>query len=521
MTPAALLLSLACMLLGQSQPALKAEKEPHPNRGVYAIWYQGDREFVLDMPFIKGGQVYCQWGEVEATEGQYDWSKLDGQLKMLHEKGLKATVQINGNVKPDWMFKKIPYWPGKLPQVQNRQGAPMYWHPDFIAAYKRFLAAQAEYVRNSPYRDAVLGMRMNFSAIGNEYLNAKATGTDLSKWVVPEGASREGMRVWDETIPPEYEKMVTEEYIKLFLPDIYVFVRAHMDQEAREPFMEYFENGRMGWFHTGAQPIEPKISWWQNLYQTFTDYNKTGKTLAYAEPVSDSFGFHGNKTGTLKPQAPWINYWRTLVDLQYGTDFIAYYGNDLRVAHDGKHYGGYVPHLKAGHLATIEFAAKYAGYLNSPSQSPGAWVAMRQLNRKPGEEKLLMTDDCNFLMRRLPDNSKGVEKIGAVEERYGGWARVMPAGEMLKFDIDDNFAHSIHGAPSKVHVVYFDDKQSQMTLNAFGESFDIQMKNSGKWEKATLDLKQSDTAKATAEADITLLCKDQDVIVHMVELTRD
>lgn len=90
----------------QSSSSIKA---PHPDRGVYAIWYQGGRDHLLDLPFIRGGQVFAQWAEIEPDEGEYHWEKIDAQLKRLHDQGLKCTVQINANLKPEWMFTRIPY----------------------------------------------------------------------------------------------------------------------------------------------------------------------------------------------------------------------------------------------------------------------------------------------------------------------------------------------------------------------------------------------------------------------------
>ncbi len=515
-------IAMACIACGGLVARAAAEVPPHEARGLYAIWYQAQREYLLDLPFIRGGQVFCQWAEVEAREGEYDWSALDRQLKLLHEKGLKCTVQINGNQKPDWMFERIPYWPNKLSQVKNPQGAPMYWHPDFIAAYKRFLAAQADYARKSPYRDAILGMRMNFCAIGNEYLNASATGTDLSKWIVPDGASRQGMRNWTPEVSIEYERIVGEEYARLFLPDVFVFARAHMDQRSRAPLLELVRQGKIGWFHTGSMPIEPKNGWFQKVCRTFDDYTRPGLALGYMEPVSDSWGFHGSggKQSKMAAPGPQANYWRLLLDLRYGISFIACYGNDLQIAYDGTH-----PVLKdlacqEEYRQAFEFAAKYAGYLNSPSVSPGAWIAMRQMPRAPGEEGLLITDDAEFLLRRLPDKSRGAFGVGPEDQRFGPWTRVLPAGETMRFDLDDRFAASIAGKPSRIQIVYLDNRPGELELRAAGTAFDISLKNTGRWETARFEIESSAFAPDGDGADLALGAGAGDLAVHLVEVCR-
>jgi len=65
-------IAMACIACGGLVARAAAEVPPHEARGLYAIWYQAQREYLLDLPFIRGGQVFCQWAEVEAREGEYD-----------------------------------------------------------------------------------------------------------------------------------------------------------------------------------------------------------------------------------------------------------------------------------------------------------------------------------------------------------------------------------------------------------------------------------------------------------------
>jgi len=126
--------------------------EPHPLRGVYAIWYTNMEE-VLDLPFLKGGQVMEQWATIEPEEGKYDFSAVDKKLDELATRGFSTTIQINGNNKPEWLFKKVPYYPVKFhAQVSDKHGTIMYWHPEFVKSYFNFVDAFAEYVKKSPHR---------------------------------------------------------------------------------------------------------------------------------------------------------------------------------------------------------------------------------------------------------------------------------------------------------------------------------------------------------------------------------
>ncbi len=75
--------------------------EPPAHRGLHAIWATSD---LLDLPYITGGQVVVQWGDLEPVEGRYDFAPLEAALQGLGDR--PATLQVllrNGtmqNVKP-------------------------------------------------------------------------------------------------------------------------------------------------------------------------------------------------------------------------------------------------------------------------------------------------------------------------------------------------------------------------------------------------------------------------------------
>ena len=63
----------------------------------------------------------------------------------------------------------------------------MYWHPAHLQAYTDFLAAYGQHLAESPYRSAVLGVRLNFNAFGTEHTHLKPADRDPAKWTVPAG----------------------------------------------------------------------------------------------------------------------------------------------------------------------------------------------------------------------------------------------------------------------------------------------------------------------------------------------
>lgn len=140
-------------------------EEPPTHRGLYAIWAASNG---LDLPTLTGGQVVVQWADLEPAEGRYDFEPLETALRALGDK--PATLQVNGNRKPAWLFDVVPFCPDKLgEQVADKQGTLMYWHPGHQQAYLNFLRAYGEFVKAAPWRDQVLGIRLNFNALGTEH----------------------------------------------------------------------------------------------------------------------------------------------------------------------------------------------------------------------------------------------------------------------------------------------------------------------------------------------------------------
>jgi hypothetical protein len=188
LTLAALLLMPLAALPATDEIATAAVLPP-THHGLYAIWYERMPE-VMELPYINGGQVVAQWGELEIAEGQYDFSQLAAKMKQLHDQNKPFTVQVNGNIKPAWLFDRVPFLPEPLGvQVRDTRGTLMYWHPVFERAYLNFLRAYAAFLKQSPYRASLLGVRQNFNAFGTEHWQVPGDKISLSQWRVRSGAN--------------------------------------------------------------------------------------------------------------------------------------------------------------------------------------------------------------------------------------------------------------------------------------------------------------------------------------------
>jgi hypothetical protein len=471
----ALMLAAAAMAAG-----------PDPNRGLYAIWAQDPR--LVELPFITGSQAIAQWQDVEPAEGRYDFSSIDRQFQ-----ARPATVQINGNLHPEYLFAKAPYLSKKLSiQVRDKRGTLAYWHPAYVKAYLAMLHAYAEHLKHAPYRAHVLGVRLNFNALGTEHTTVPPEDRDAAGWTVPAGV--QPGRKWMPEIADEYKRQVVDAFVREFQPEIRVFVRNNFFAgDGGDPaLVRMLETGRLGLFHTSSE-IEPRPHG-EGQYKVFLQYCRSAQTVCYAESWADARGRHGGKTDPRWCPPAQYNYWRLLGDLNWGVSFIAIYGADLAQWQD--------PEFRAA----FDFAARYAGYHASPGDAPGAWVALREGNTLKG--------DYGFLMRRRSGEMAPVEKAGPDDQRFGAWARELKKGAEARFTLDPEFARSLRRHPAAVNVVFLDRGRGALGLRYSGKLSYWPVKNTGRWIVATFPV---DSASFT---DDIVLSADTDVVLHMIEVRR-
>jgi hypothetical protein len=406
---------------------------------------------------------------------------------------------------PSFLFSKVPYLAEKLSTYQDARGSLQYWHPVYEKAYRDVIAAFAREVKSSPYRSRIVGVRLNYNAIGTEHMIIQPPQRDPKRWTVPPGV--EAAPPWSEEIATRYRQAILETFLRSFSPEIRVFMRAHVawypvpDQESLR--VAETGNGKVGFFYT-ASDVEAKTTAQAALFEdVFVRYCRSGKMVCYAEQVTDSEWKHpplkDTKDGLhwFGPVEPWCapaqwNYWRLLSDLNLGFSLIANHGTDVAKAGDPEY------------RAAFEFAARYAGYHASPSIAPGAWVALR-------EGSLQRKGDYTFLMRRLPGaTAKAERKIGPDDQRFGAWALTFPNGAEVKFELDPEFARSLKKAA--VRAIYLDRGAGVFTVRAAGHEFPAKITGSGRWKTAEFELDQPAAGMAiTADTGLTL---------HMVEVVR-
>jgi hypothetical protein len=475
-------------------PEARGEAVPDPARGLYAIWSRPEISDTL--PFLKGHQVRIQWRDAQPARDRYDFSTLETQLERVAKLGRSTTVQLNANRHPDFLPDVVPSFKGSLKRGETDR-LLQYWHPAYVQTYADLIAAFAHAVKSSPHRASVVGVRLNYNAIGTEFLIVRPEERDPALWSAPSGVPL--APPWTEEIATDYRRRVVATFLRHFNPEVRVLLRTgnplYPGPDPDIPLL--LGTGSVGVFTTASE-IEPRLpTWFQRDTPIFLDYCRSGKTVGYAESMADATGKHGPAQDPRWCPPAQYNYWRLLSDLNLGFSMIGVYGSDLARAEE--------PEFRAA----FEFAARYAGYHASPSAAPGGWVALR-------EDGLRYKGDYSFLMRRLPGAVLKPEKnIGPADQRFGAWAATVPAGKGVDFALDAGLARSFEGSQVMIRVIYLDRGTGGVLVVAPGKEFYQELVGTGRWKtmECVLDPIRDASAPITIEA-------KGDLTLHMIEVAR-
>jgi hypothetical protein len=282
-----ILLAMAPQALAGNGPRWRAhpssterEATSGEGAGLYAVW-AGARRELLDLPYVQGGQIVVQWADMESAQGVFDFTALDAQLRWMAASGHRATLQVNGNRKPAYLFQIVPHHPGQLgPQINDPMGTLMYWHPNHIQAYQALLKALSDHLQASPHAQAILGLRLNDNALGTEQLIVPARMRPLEQWVVPPGISQGPP--WSERQAIAYRNTIVSTHLALF-PGMRLFLRTDTDLALIESHHGAREGDSIGWFHTASE-MEPRGDQVALSYQRLDDECRKGAACVMRNP---------------------------------------------------------------------------------------------------------------------------------------------------------------------------------------------------------------------------------------------
>lgn len=499
-------------------------------RGIYLLWSQGktDADQLLDLPFVRGGQVVVQWADVAPSPERFDFKAIDAGLARFTARGRWATLQVNGNRKPAWLFDRVPHVPRPLSvQVQDRAGTLMFWHPEYQDAHARLLTALAAHLQASPHRPGLLGVRLNFNAIGTEHLAVPIELRASGRWQAPPGASLAGLPDFSPDVHDAYVDAVVARYERLFSSWTTVFVRNNLPASVLRRYDASLRSGRLALFHTSSE-AEPRSTGTETQYGNFLDYSRPGLTVAYAEPWASAWGEHG---GGPDPRwcspAQW-NYWTLLLNLHCGVSFIGEYYTNLHYATTGEHGRDRpVPPSAAGpqeFMAAYSWGGDYVGRHNRPAESPGAWVAFRANDRVKADNARVpdagrtlrrFTGDYTFLAERIDgDGSTGVGPVGPADQRFGAFARRYTPGQTARVRLDPSFQASLVG-PVTVRVIAMGDAPATVRIGTWSQPLPVSKE---RWRVTEFSVPAA--AWTTSGQLVEILPGAAPLLLHLVEVRR-
>ena len=149
-------------------------------KGIFAM--SGSDE-ILNDPRIVGLDVGGRWGDIEATEGVYDWSAMDGQLADAEAHGKKVLLRIvSGGINvPDWLLADpdVQTFTFIDPIYGQELTIPVFWDPIFLAKKIALIqAAAAHFAAHSSIQVVTCSFA---NAITGDW-NVPDTPEDIVNW---------------------------------------------------------------------------------------------------------------------------------------------------------------------------------------------------------------------------------------------------------------------------------------------------------------------------------------------------
>jgi len=526
--------------------------------GIYLIWAQWNGP-EIDMAIVKGNQIrsaitaYVQQGDYDGPfSATSDW-----QLEQYWTSNTgtpqgdkRGSLQINSKKDTNW---KKHVWSasdakGRGAQKSENPEEPndwvgAFWTADGYAVSTGIWDMNTEYFDNltTDRQGRIIGIRVASSFIGVEGDNPGLTLSNTNLY--DRGLLADPLR------PPSfnstqkknaYNNMANHVLASTFPngennPAVYpVFFRAtwitsRVDTSIANRIVSLVDQGELGLFVTSSE-AEPSNKAHEDSFNVIKAACKKqgGNVRCYSE------GF-GRFPGNSKIQGNYSIiqdvYWRILHDLDAGISYMA-----IRDEYVGQHS------VNAEMTASLDFCVKYVGYQQFPFRSPGAWVALREGVRQPGNydflaQQIVSADAARGIEYSAgsillgpqtgfvgpPSSNSNNNNITGEGQRQSLWAMNFVSGEKLKVKLDDNFASTLTGQSVTVRVWYLNDSSNaNLAVRAFEQDIgNINVGSTNMWVVAQFVIPSVALATDTDGAHITVTVSGAAARLHMIEVEKN
>lgn len=513
-----------------------------PNAGIWVVW-DDKNNTAGKLPFVKGGQVVGEWNQVEPAKDTFRWDKLKNFKNYTDPTATPYinkpfTIQVNGTSKPKdtwWGYNSNVAWCGTFHSAQNdnfTQDVPQFWNASrtdgLNMTYMGYLDDMLTNLNSSmqPYSGRILGVRTAPNLIGTEHSSFK----DPKIRSVPSTPIC-NQATWQYVWGRNAYGYVMNLYKEKFTGNIKPIYRGD----------HYALGGPRGMlFNTNSSPDTRNQYRQADRPDEYYDHVRNGTNIAYYEPFNQSSHYSSPVT--------W-NWWLILENLSRGVNYIAVYGKDLEKAATGpcpENILASTGNKALEYEMAYCFANKYAPYANAQhieskaQASPGAWIAFTRddlSQNRTGYLSMYMTSSnlrtnstqANIKIdnpatnegKTYPNNSDAIAasggSLGNPEQRYGRFARTIPAGNSVNIQLTNQFKSVMHNLKT-VNVTYLDAGRGKWTLRwgATG-SREITKTDSNDWKTFSILV----PAEALKEAAGLNLYANTATMFHMVEVTRE
>lgn len=545
-----------------------------PGAGIAFTWPTGsDAE---NHNAVRVRQFVAKWADIApdtaaaaSNHTNYDWAALQAEMDAAKLHGQKIMLQINAGA-PSWVYNTVK-------QVGFSRGnkAPQFWDPEYINAYKTMVTALAAKIKSlsATDRDLFIGVRVqplafnteisswshlpasekDFTAladVNSEFpMTTDASGHqegNRSKWILGTSGNEGGLAYGpdlDDTVAGSslthqqsyLQQMIGHFYAQftsgtLAAPNsIHTALReADLSHHLSAAYLDgRFDLAYTMALDTGCEAATLDGTAAQRLrFDLFKNRCRNpgtpGNTLGYWEDWKESSTtLAGHTAVNDNPNQEF--YWRQLIKLDVGITYGAVYGEDM----DRFIAGG---SSNSGYTAGVSFFNRYAGHVNTPGSSPGAWIAfvdVPALGDSPARTKL------GWFLTHLNAGDAGVtdaKNIGIGVNHQGMYARRFGAGAVAKFSLAPAFASQL-ASGYKINVTWY-NPSSATPANWF-----LSVRNSsgalvnwggnitggtGGWTTKTFTLTGPipDGGGTLAAPDITITNVGGNAYFHMIEVTK-
>lgn len=136
-------------------------------------------------PHVVGTTLMYQWSDLNPAEGQYDFSKIENDLKLWE--GKKVILRVSASGWKKWTTPQNTSWTPKWVYAKGAKSVttddgsikPVYWDTTFLHAYNAFILA---YGQKYNLDDRILAIEMGIGDGGETKPDTSKFSDRLKKW---------------------------------------------------------------------------------------------------------------------------------------------------------------------------------------------------------------------------------------------------------------------------------------------------------------------------------------------------